>query len=115
MCNLIAVASSPTLFHHINSLASGIDVVSGVKPDWGPFSKLGGTAKVVLGVIAAVVLCVSVGTLMVGIGKSKGWVGEQHSTMESSRGKSMLVGGVAGIFLIASMGTLVAIVYSMAV
>ncbi|MGW5400143.1 hypothetical protein [Streptomyces sp. NRRL F-2580] len=97
------------------TIAAGVDVVTGVKPDWGPFGKLGGTAKVVLSVIAAVILAVGVGAFLIGVGKSKGWFGEGHSTMDSSRGKGMMVGGLACIFLVASLGTLVGIAYGMGV
>ncbi|MFC1403219.1 MULTISPECIES: hypothetical protein [Streptacidiphilus] len=107
------LASSPNL--HTN-LAAGISTISGVTPNWGPFSKLGSTATIILGVIAAAVLVTLAGVFLVGLGKSKGWLGEGgHSTMESSRGKGMMVGGLVGIFLIASFGTLVTIVYGMGV
>ncbi|QHC26362.1 hypothetical protein [Streptomyces sp. GS7] len=112
MHTLISAATDPSL-HSI--LAAGIDTVSGVKPDWGPFGKLGGTAKVLLGVIAAVVLVAGVAAFLVGVGKSKGWFGEGHSTMDSSRGKGMMVGGLTCIFLVASLGTILAIVYGMGV
>jgi hypothetical protein len=97
------------------ALASGADVVSGVKPDWGPFGKLGTTAKVILGVMAAVVLVIGGGAFLAGIGKSKGWFGEGHSMMDSSRGKGMMVGGLVCVFLVASFGTIFAITYGMGV
>ncbi|WP_461014442.1 hypothetical protein [Streptomyces daliensis] len=89
--------------------------MSGVKPNWGPFAKLGGTAKVILGVIAAVVLAIGVGAFLAGLGKSKGWFGEGHSTMDSSRGKGMMIGGLTCIFLVASLGTIIATTYGMGV
>ena len=64
---LLSSVSEPSSFHPV--LAAGIDTVSGVKPDWGPFSSLGSTAKVILGVIAAVVLAGGVGAFLVGLGK----------------------------------------------
>ncbi|MER7043672.1 hypothetical protein [Streptomyces jumonjinensis] len=112
MHNLLAAAADPTLH---TTLAAGADVVSGVKPDWGPFGKLGNTAKVVLGVIAAIVLAIGVGAFLTGIAKSKGWFGEGQSSMDSSRGKGMMVGGLACIFLVASLGTIVGITYGMGV
>lgn len=113
MYALLSSVSEPSSLHPV--LAAGIDTVSGVKPDWGPFSSLGTTAKVILGVIAAVVLAGGVGAFLVGLGKSKGWVGEGHSTMDSSRGKGMMVGGLVCVFLVASLGTLVTITYGMGV
>lgn len=80
-----------------------------------PFSTLGNTAKVILGVIAAVVPAGGVGAFLVGLGKSKRWVGEGHSTMDSSRGKGMMVGGLVCVFLVASLGTLITITYGMGV
>jgi len=107
------LSSAPTL--HL-SLASGVSTISGVQPNWGPFSKLGSTATVILGVIAAAVLVTLGGVFLVGLGKSKGWLGEGgHSTLESSRGKGMMIGGLVGIFLVASFGTLVTIAYGMGV
>ena len=112
MHHLIFAAADPSLH---STLASGVDVVSGVKPDWGPFSKLGNTAKILLGVLAAVVLVIGGGAFLAGVGKSKGWFGEGHSTMESSRGKGMMVGGLACIFLVASFGSIFVITYGMGV
>ncbi|MFB6533065.1 hypothetical protein ACFCY8_13165 [Streptomyces noursei] len=112
MHNLLSAASDPSLH---TTVAAGVDTVSGVRPDWGPFGKLGGTAKVLLGVVAAVVLATGVGAFLVGLGKSKGWMGEGHSTMDSSRGKGMMVGGLVCIFLVASLGTLITITYGMGV
>ncbi|MDV5145460.1 hypothetical protein [Streptomyces exfoliatus] len=112
MHNLLSAAADPALH---TTLAAGIDTVSGVRPDWGPFGKLGGTAKVVLGVIAAVVLAAGVAAFLIGAAKSKGWVGEGHSTMDSSRGKGMMVGGLACIFLVASLGTIITATYGMGV
>lgn len=115
MHSLLVAAQDPSLQQHTVVLAKGVDVISGVTPDWGPFSKLGGTAKVLLGVAAALALVASAGAFIFGLAKSKGWVGEGHSTMETSRGKGMMVGGLAGVFLIASIGTLFSVTYAMGV
>ncbi|QKW51516.1 hypothetical protein [Streptomyces buecherae] len=112
MHNLLLAAADPSLH---TPLAAGADVVSGVQPDWGPFGELGGTANVILGVIAAVVLVVGAGAFLAGVGKSKGWFGEGHSTMDSSRGKGMMVGGLTCVFLVASFSTIFAITYGMGV
>ncbi|MFD0416842.1 hypothetical protein [Streptomyces sp. NPDC127108] len=110
--NALISVSDPTLH---TTLAAGADVVSGVKPNWGPFGKLGGTTKVVLGVMAAAVLAIGVAAFLAGIAKSRGWFGDQQSTMESSRGKGLMVGGLTCIFLVASLGTIVGITYGMGV
>ncbi|KDR60939.1 hypothetical protein ACH4MU_29925 [Streptomyces albidoflavus] len=112
MHNLLLSAADPSLH---TTLAAGADIVSGVKPDWGPFGKLGTTAVVILSAIAAVVLVVGSGAFLVGVTKSKGWFGEGHGTMDSSRGKGMMVGGLTAVFLVASFGTIFAITYGMGV
>ncbi|MFJ4800117.1 hypothetical protein [Streptomyces murinus] len=112
MHEFLSAAADPSLH---TTLASGIDVVSGVKPDWGPFSKLGGTATVILGVMAAVVVAIGAGAFIAGVGKSRGWFGEGQSQLESSRGKGLIVGGLTALFLIASCGTIFAITYGMGV
>ncbi|GHA17229.1 hypothetical protein ACFOOM_32590 [Streptomyces echinoruber] len=112
MHNMVFAAADPSLH---TSLAAGVDVVSDVKPDWGPFGKLGDTAKAVLGVVAAVTLVVGAGSFFAGLAKSKGWVGDGHSTMDSSRGKGMMVGGLVIVFLVASFGTIFTITYGMGV
>ncbi|MBA0053661.1 hypothetical protein E0L36_23170 [Streptomyces sp. AJS327] len=104
-----ALHSPPTV------LAAGVDMIRSVQPAWGPFAKFGTTAKTLLGAVAAVALVISAGTFIVGLAKSKGMVGEGHSTMETSRGKGMMVGGLAGVFLIASLGTIFAITYGLGV
>lgn len=115
MHNLLSVAADPSVHGQFSTLAAGIDVVSGVKPDWGPFNKLGGTSKILLGVLAALVLVAGAGAFFTGLAKSKGWVGDGHSTMDSSRGKGMMVGGLVVVFLVASFGTLFTITYGMGV
>ncbi|MEU3500454.1 hypothetical protein ABZ726_06690 [Streptomyces hundungensis] len=112
MYNLLSAAANPTLH---TTLAAGVDVVSGVKPDWGPLGKLGGTAKIILGVIAAAVLVVGAGCFFIGLGKSKGWYGDGRSTMDSSQGKGMMIGGATIFFLIASSSTIFVAVYGMGV
>ncbi|MET9142965.1 hypothetical protein [Streptomyces sp. NPDC004042] len=112
MHNFLSAAGDPSLR---TTLAAGVDVVSGVKPDWGPFSKLGGTATIMLGVMAAAVLAIGMGAFLAGIGKSRGWFGESQSTMESSRGKGLMVGGLTCVFLVASVGTIFTITYGMGV
>ncbi|PCG82289.1 hypothetical protein CIB93_30750 [Streptomyces sp. WZ.A104] len=97
-------------------LADGVnDVIGGVKPTWGPFGALGNTSKVIIGVIAAIVLAVSAGTFLLGVAKSKGWFGSGNSTMHTDQGKGQIVGGLAGIFLVASAATIFGLVYGMGI
>ncbi|MFG3259048.1 hypothetical protein [Streptomyces sp. NPDC048172] len=99
----------------LSFLADGASPIRDVKPDWGPFGKLGTTAKTLLGVCAAGAMIASAGAFIFGLAKSKGWIGEGHSTLETSRGKGMMIGGLAGIFLIASLGTLFSLTYKLGV
>ncbi|MEU7183237.1 MULTISPECIES: hypothetical protein [Streptomyces] len=115
MHHLLVSASDPALHQHLTTLAAGVDVVSGVKPDWGPFGKLGSTAKVLLGVLAACALVAGAGAFFMGLAKSRGRLGEGHSAMSSAEGKGLMVGGALVFFLVASFGTLVTVVYSMGV
>lgn len=112
MHNLLASVVDPSLH---TTLAAGADVVTGVKPDWGPFGKFGGTSKVLLSVLAALAMVIGAACFLIGLGKSKGWVGDGHSTMDSSRGKGMMVGGLVSVFLVASFGTIFAVTYAMGV
>jgi hypothetical protein len=106
----------PALGAKIQYLADGVgDVVGGVKPSWGPFGSVGNTSKTLLAVVAALVLAMSVGTFLFGIAKSKGWVGSGNSTMHTDTGKGQIVGGLVGIFLVASCATIVSIVYGMGI
>lgn len=91
------------------------DVIGGVEPSWGPFGALGSTAKVVIGVAAAFVLVASAFIFLVGIAKSKGWVGSGNSTMHTDTGKGQIIGGLVGIFLVASAGALFTLVYGMGI
>ncbi|MYU02181.1 MULTISPECIES: hypothetical protein [unclassified Streptomyces] len=112
MHNLLSAAADPSLH---TPLAAGIDVISGVKPDWGPFGKMGTTTKVLIGVVMAAVIAFGAAVFFIGLGKSRGWTGEGRSTMDASQGKGMMVGGLVIFFLVASFGTLAGIVYSMGV
>ncbi|MFE4263353.1 hypothetical protein [Streptomyces sp. NPDC056883] len=91
------------------------DVIGGVDPSWGPFGALGATSKVIIGVIAAMVLVVSAATFLLGIAKSKGWVGSGNSTMHTDTGKGQIVGGLVGIFLVASAAAIFTAVYGMGI
>lgn len=97
-------------------LADGVgSIIGGVEPSWGPFSAVGDTSRTLLGVIAALVLVISVATFLFGIAKSKGWVGTGNSTMHTDTGKGQIVGGLVGIFLVGSCATIVGIVYGMGI
>ncbi|MEU3904164.1 hypothetical protein AB0F20_10130 [Streptomyces goshikiensis] len=97
-----------------NTLADSVnDVIGGVEPSWGPFGALGNTGKVIVGVAAAFVLVASAITFLIGIAKSKGWVGSGNSTMHTDTGKGQIIGGLVGIFLVASAGALFGMVYGM--
>ncbi|MCC3767690.1 hypothetical protein [Streptomyces sp. UNOC14_S4] len=110
MHNLLSAAASAS-----TPLAAGADVISGVTPDWGPFGKMGGTAVTLLGVLAAFALVAGAACFFMGLTKSRGWFGDTQSSLESSRGKGMMIGGLAIVFLVASFGTIFVTVYGMGV
>ena len=87
-------------------------VVGGVSPGWGPFGSLGTQAKVLIGVVMAGIAVACLVMALIGAAKQRvGGVG--GNSMRSEDGKSLLISGVAGMFLVASLGTIMTVVYGM--
>jgi hypothetical protein len=86
----------------------------GVKPSWGPFSELGGTARTLIGVILAAVLVVCLATAAVGIGKQR-FGSNSRNSMSAEEGKGLIVAGLVGTFLVGSLLTITQVVYGMAI
>src|SRR5664280_2423495 len=87
-------------------------VVGGVSPGWGPFGSLGTQAKVLIGVVMAAVGVACLIMALIGAAKQRvGGVG--GNSMRSEDGKSLLISGVAGVFIVASLGTIMVVVYGM--
>lgn len=96
-------------------LAAGIgDVINGVAPSWGPFGALGTQAKVVIDVVMAAALVVCIGIAAWGASKQR--VGSSsRNSMHAEEGKGLIVSGIAGAFIIGSLGTIFTIVYGLAI
>ncbi|WP_371591222.1 hypothetical protein [Streptomyces sp. NBC_00470] len=93
------------------TLAAGIDgLFNGISPDWGPFSKLGGKAKIIVGVVMAGAILFLLGSAVVGAVHIRVG-GQQHNTMETKKGQTMVASSLVGLFAIASMATIFTIVY----
>jgi len=100
------------MYEQVVLAAGSVDgVVGGVAPDWGPLSGLGTQAKVLIGVVMA---CVAVACLVMAlVGAAKQRVGGvSGNSMRSEDGKSLLISGVAGMFIMATLGAIMVIVYA---
>ncbi|MFE7777691.1 hypothetical protein ACFU5O_28085 [Streptomyces sp. NPDC057445] len=85
-------------------------LVDGIAPAWGPFGALEGKAKIVVGVIMAGAILFLLGSAVVGAVHIR--VGnQQHNTMETKKGQTMVASSLLGLFTVASMATLFTIVY----
>ncbi|MFF8431046.1 hypothetical protein ACF07Y_39115 [Streptomyces sp. NPDC016566] len=89
----------------------GIDgLVNGISPDWGPFGALQTKARIVIGVIMAGAILFLLGSAVLGAVHIR--VGnQQHNTMETKKGQTMVASSLLGLFTVASMATLFTIVY----
>ncbi|MER6431710.1 hypothetical protein ABT272_28885 [Streptomyces sp900105245] len=89
----------------------GIDgLVNGISPDWGPFGALQTKARVIIGVIMAGAVLFLLGSAVLGAVHIR--VGnQQHNTMETKKGQTMVASSLLGLFTVASMATLFTIVY----
>lgn len=100
-----------------NYLAAGGgigDVVGGVAPSWGPFGALGGTAKTAIDVVMAAVIVVCMIVALVGASKQR--VGSSsRNGMQAEEGKNLLLSGIAGAFIVASLGTIFTLVYGLGI
>ena len=85
-------------------------LVNGINPDWGVFGALGDKARVIVGVIMAGAILFLLGSSVIGSVHIR--VGnQQHNTMETKKGQTMVANSLLGLFAVASMATLFTIVY----
>lgn len=85
-------------------------LTDGIKPDWDVFGAVGTKARVVVGVVMAGAVLFLLGSAIVGAVHIR--VGnQQHNTMETKKGQTMVGSSLLGLFAIASMSTLFGIVY----
>lgn len=99
--------------HEFVQLAAGGDIgtlVNGISPNWSVFGAVGSKAKIIIGVIMAGAVAFLLGSAVVGAVHIR--VGnQQHNTMETKKGQTMVSSSLIGLFTIASMATLFTIVY----
>lgn len=92
------------------------DLFNGLKPDWGPFAKVGASARTIIQVIMAAVLLICLGTALLGAAKIR--LGQSEFSQDPiavKDGRRLVIGGALGVFLVASMGGLFTIVYGMGI
>lgn len=88
------------------------DLFDGVTPAWGPFGQLGGTAKVLIGVLMAVALCACVAYTIWGASQQR--IGSAtHNSHTAEKGKAMFVSGLVGCAVIGSALTLTGMAYGL--
>lgn len=85
-------------------------LVGGINPDWGVFGALGTKAKIIIGAIMAGAILFLLGSAIVGAVHIR--VGnQQHNSMETKKGQTMVASSLLGLFTVASMATIFTIVY----
>ncbi|MGP3951258.1 hypothetical protein [Streptomyces sp. 7N604] len=85
-------------------------LVDGISPNWDVFGEVGDKAKIIVGVIMAGAILFLLGSAVIGAVHIR--VGnQQHNTMETKKGQTMVASSLLGLFTVASMATLFTIVY----
>jgi len=90
-------------------------IIGGIAPNWGPFSQVGGQAKVMIEVVMAVAILLCLGIAVWGAAKQRIGATALRDTFSAEQGKGLIVAGLTGVFIIGSLGTLFTIVYGMAI
>ncbi|MFJ5819392.1 hypothetical protein ACIQGT_36700 [Streptomyces sp. NPDC093108] len=85
-------------------------VTDGIAPNWDIFRPIGAKAKIIVGVVMAgavlfLLASAIIGSVHIRVGN------QQHNTMETKKGQTMVGSSLLGLFAIASMSTLFGIVY----
>ncbi|MFD7861539.1 hypothetical protein [Streptomyces sp. NPDC059783] len=85
-------------------------ITDGITPSWSVFGALEVKAKIIVGVVMAGAILFLLGSAIVGAVHIR--VGnQQHNTMETKKGQTMVASSLLGLFAVASMSTLFGIVY----
>jgi hypothetical protein len=90
-------------------------IIGGIAPDWGPFGELGREGRVVVEVIMAATILVCLGLAAWGAAKQRFGSSAMRDSFSAEQGKGLIVSGLAGVFIVGSLGTLFTIVYGMAI
>lgn len=85
-------------------------IVGGISPNWNVFGPVGAKARIIVGVIMAGAILFLLGSAVIGAVHIR--VGnQQHNTMETKKGQTMVASALLGLFTVASMATIFTIVY----
>lgn len=87
------------------------ELFKGVKPAWGPFGAVGGTARTLLGVLMAAALFACVAYTIWGASQQR-MGSATHNSQAAEKGKAMFVSGLIGCTVIGSALTLTGLAYS---
>ncbi|MGH3326636.1 MAG: hypothetical protein ACRDPT_02360 [Streptomycetales bacterium] len=90
-------------------------IIGGIAPDWGPFAALGGEARVMVEVVMALAVLMCLGLAAWGAAKQRIGATATRDAFSSEQGKGLIIAGLAGVFIIGSLGTIFTIVYGMAI
>ncbi|MFI6583706.1 hypothetical protein [Embleya sp. NPDC050493] len=90
-------------------------IIGGIAPNWGPFARLGGEARIMVEVIMAVALLLCLAIAIWGAAKQRIGATAMRDTFSAEQGKGLIIAGLTGVFIIGSLGTLFTIVYGMAI
>lgn len=89
-------------------------VWDGISPDWGPFSKVGNTAKTIIAALMAGIILwlfaraiAAAGTMQVGR--------QQMNSMQAEDGRAKLISSLVALAIVASMGTIFTIVFGLGI
>ena len=101
--------------HFLGAGGSIQPLVEGLAPNWGPFGRLGAEARIMIEVImaAAVLICLAIAAW--GAAKQRIGTTATHDAFSAEQGKGLIIAGLAGVFIIGSLGTIFTIVYGMAI
>ncbi len=90
-------------------------IIGGIAPDWGPFAKVGAEARVMVEVVMAVAILLCLAIAIWGAAKQRIGATALRDTFSAEQGKGLIIAGLAGVFIVGSLGTLFTIVYGMAI
>jgi len=99
-------------------LAAGGDInniIGGIAPDWGPFGALGREGKIAVEIIMAGAVLICLGIAAWGAAKQRIGSTALHDSFAAEQGKGLIIAGLAGVFIVGSLGTIFTIVYGMSI
>lgn len=89
-------------------------VWDGISPDWGPFGKVGSTAKTIIAALMAGIILWLFGRALTAAGTMQ--LGRQQmNSMQAEEGRTKLVSSLVALAVVASMGTIFTIVFGLGI